>query len=166
MHIIFTVLKSIGIPTKVEYFKNYIITVNRLGRTTRWVPAESPRNRRRANVHARSRVGTNRRIRIGQRNRQPQTVDHNAANSSPRNRPLAGTNHRVRVGQRNRNPQTVNQNRANAGVVARNERARRRSAERWSRWLNDEANHTMPTVSIPRLQPAQVKSIQENLIGN
>lgn len=35
----------LGIPAKIEYHRNHIITINQRGVYRRWVPANSPQNR-------------------------------------------------------------------------------------------------------------------------
>lgn len=153
----------VGVPLKIEYFRNHIITVNRNGQQTRWEPVDLlPRN------HTRRIIQNSRRRRVLQ-NHRPRFRQIRVQNPQTRARQNHSSRN-VRVNVRNergnRVPVTEAVDQPSALEIAREARARRRSLARKLILEKQKPKYVQQARALPKVLVIQLQNLQEDQIQN
>lgn len=149
--------KFIGVPVKIEYFRNYIITVNRNGHPTRWVPS------RVRNISQRNAC-------IGQNAHRPnnartsQSVQRNIRQRSKANARNAArvSSRTVRARCRANEIQTAiaEQNVSPVAETSRAIRTRRRADEKNQRENSHQPEYVRQAAALPKLIVIRIPNLR------
>lgn len=159
-------LNFVGVPLKIEYFRDHILTVNRNGQQTRWEPVDLlPRNRTRRIVQnsRRRRVLQNHRPRFRQiRVQSPQTrARQNHTNRNVRVNVRNERGYRAPVTEAVAQPPALE-----IGRAEREARARRRSMERNQYFDAQRPEYEQQARALSKVIEIRLRNLQENQIQN